>query len=74
MVPVSFTISPTKKTIAAAVTIPQLALSVQMIDQGDGNLCISSVSEKLPWNLSHAPSLSGPSLTYFVSRPCPTSR
>ena len=59
MVPVSLTISPMKKTIAAPMAIAQQALSVPMIDQGDGNLCISSVSDKWPWNLSHGVPLPG---------------
>jgi hypothetical protein len=46
-----------KRTNDALVVIPQQALSVQMIDQGDGRLRILCVSDKLPWNLSHGPSL-----------------
>ena len=34
--------------------------SYRSIDQGDGSLCIPSVSDMLPWNLTHGPSLSGP--------------
>jgi hypothetical protein len=54
-----------RKTIGAAVVIPQQPLSVLMIDQGDGSLCIPSVSDGLPRNLSRSTSLS--SLVAFAS-------
>jgi hypothetical protein len=38
--------------MGAEVAIAQQTLSVEMIDQGDGSLCIPSVSDNSPQNLS----------------------
>jgi hypothetical protein len=43
MVPVTLTASPMKRTSGALVVIAQQALSVQMIDQGDGSFRIPSL-------------------------------
>ena len=53
MVPVSLMTSAMRKTTGAMVVIRQQALSVQMIDQGDGSLRIVSLSDKSPLNLNH---------------------
>src|SRR5262245_18600790 len=55
MVPVNLIISAMKRTIGALVVIAQQALSVQMIDQGDGSLripALSDLSGSSPRNLS----------------------